>query len=318
MKLIQLQYFCSIVDQGGFIAASRDLNVAQPALSRQVSDLENELCCQLLVRGPSGTSVTDAGQKFYNHAREILEKIDTARSDMQLKSELLTGDVIIALPVGLAAQLAALIVQQVARQYPGISVKLEDGLGYQAGQSLEAGKADFGILANVGNLQNVTFDPVLEENLFFFKKREEHEPVTTDIDLIDLQAVPLVMPNRKVHVRRNLENMMIKIGGRLNICYEQQSLLTIRSMVKAGIGATVMNWPSMSDLWFSGDVDARRICKPGLSRTVCLAVPNFRQLSNSAQVTYEIVRKILASEVANGNWKSGKILENRTINAAGF
>jgi LysR family nitrogen assimilation transcriptional regulator len=117
------------------------------------------------------------------------------------------------------------------------------------------------------------------------------------------------MPNRKVHVRRNLENTMLKIGGRLNVCYEQQSLLTIRSMVKTGIGATVMNWPSMSDLWFSGDLDGRRIVNPGLSRTICLAVPNSRPLSAVATAAYGIVRQTMVSEVENGNWKGGRLLE---------
>lgn len=308
MKLIQMQYFCGVVEHGGFIAAARALNVAQPALSRQVSELENELDCQLLIRGPGGTKVTAAGQKFYIHARQILEKIEVAKTDMRVTSNLLEGEISIALPVGMASQLAAIIVRDVNQPYPGISVRIEDGLGYQAGQAIDAGKVDFGILANVGNLQNVTFDPVLEESLFLFSKREHSYPDTTDIDLINLQTIPLVMPNRKVHVRRNLENTMMKIGGQLNVRYEQQSLLTIRSLVKAGIGATVMNWPSMSDLWFSGDLDARKIVRPGLSRTVCLAVPNSRPLSNAAAAAYNIVRQTMVNEAENGNWKSGKIL----------
>ena len=106
-------------------------------------------------------------------------------------------------------------------------------------------------------------------------------------------------------MRRNLENTMIKIGGHLTVSYEQQSLLTIRSMVKAGIGATVMNWPSMSDLWFAGVLDARRIVNPSLSRTVCLAVPNGRPLSTIASAAYDIVRTTLINEVQNGNWRGG-------------
>ena len=307
MKIFQIKYFCGIVENGGFIATKAALVAQMDRVDETVVELEKELDCQLLLRGPGGTKVTEMGQKFYLHARDILEKIDAARADVRRSANVFEGDVSIALPVGMASQLAAPIVEAVGHAHPGITVRIEDGLGYQAGQSIDAGKVDFGILVNLGHLQNVTFEPVLEEDLFFFTKREGTEPNTTDVDLINLQGIPLAMPNRKVNVRRNLETAMIKLNGQLNIQYEQQSLLTIRSMVKAGIGATVLNWPSMSDLWFSGDIDARRIVNPRLSRVVCLAIPNSRPLSKAAAVAYDIVRNIMVGEVEQGNWRGGQV-----------
>ncbi len=307
MKLIQIQYFCGVVEHGGFIAAAAQLNIAQPALSRQISELERELACKLLQRGPAGTTVTDDGQRFYTHAKKIMENIDIAKADMRFGNTRLAGEITIALPVGMAAQLAATIVQNVNREHPGIAVRIEDALGYETGQAIDSGKVDFGLLPNVGNLQNASFDPLLEEHLYLFTKRSG-EPDTTDIDLIALQDMPLIMPNRKVNVRRILENGMMRLGGHLKVAYEQQSLLTIRSMVKAGIGATVLNWPSMSDLWVSGDLDARQIVNPGLSRTVCLARPKMRPLSTAAAAAYDIVRKTIIDEANNGNWRGGIVL----------
>lgn len=309
MKLTQLQYFCGVVEHGGFISAARELSVAQPALSRQISDLEKELECQLLERGPAGTKVTASGRRFYSRAKNVLEQVNLARADAKSGTDMLTGQITMALPVGMASHLAAPIVKNVSDAYPGISVRIEDGLGYETGQTIDAGKVDFGLLANVGNLQNVSIEPVFEEYLFLFSKRSG-EPDTSDIDLIDLQNLPLIMPNRKVNVRRALENSMMKIGGQLTVAYEQQSLLTIRSMVKAGIGSTVLNWPSMADLWFSGDLDARRIVNPGLSRTVCLAVPTNRPLSSAATAAYDIVRQTLIAEVKEGNWRGGVMLKD--------
>jgi LysR family transcriptional regulator, nitrogen assimilation regulatory protein len=308
MKLIQLNYYCGVVEHGGFIAAARELNVAQPALSRQISDLENELERQLLLRGPGGTTVTDAGQRFYTHAKKILEQISTAKADLQVGKFGLVGDISIALPVGMASQLASKIVQNINVEHPGIAVRIQDGLGYETGQAIDAGKVDFGLLANVGNLQNTTFDPVFEECLYLFSRRTG-EPDTSDIDLITLQDIPLIVPNRKVNVRRMLENGMIRIGGHLTVAYEQQSLLTIRSMVKAGIGSAVMNWPSLSDMWVSGDIDGRRITNPGLSRTVCLGVANSRPLTATANAAYGIVRRTMIDEVKNGEWRGAVILD---------
>ena len=171
MKFIQIQYFCGVVEHGGFIAAAAQLNIAQPALSRQISELEKELDCKLLSRGPGGTTVTDEGNRFYAHAKKIMDQIVTAKADLKLGSSRLEGKITIALPVGMASQLAATIVQNVNRQYQGIAVRIEYALGYEPAKAIDAGRVDFGLLPNVGNLQNASFDPLIKEYLFLFSKR---------------------------------------------------------------------------------------------------------------------------------------------------
>ncbi|MEP4038024.1 MULTISPECIES: LysR family transcriptional regulator [unclassified Pseudophaeobacter] len=307
MKLIQLRYFCSIVENGGFISASRELYVAQPALSRQMVELEAEVGVELLARGPSGTQVTEAGRRFYGHAKSILEQIQFAKQDTNNAAGKLVGDITVALPVGISGMLAASIILEVERRYPEIKVTILDSLGYEAGQMIETGKVDFGILPNVGRLQDVNLDPVLREDLFLFSRCQGGEPDYSDIRLVELAGRALVMPNRQVHVRRALEEAMIEKGHAPTIRYEQQSLLTIRSMVLAGIGATVLNWPSMADLLPGGDIDARRIIDPNLSRNISLATSRLRPQTPVAAAVYEVVRNVLVSEVQNGNWK-GEII----------
>ncbi|MEX3010453.1 LysR family transcriptional regulator [Hoeflea sp. TYP-13] len=309
MKLIQLKYFASIVENGGFIAASKDLSVAQPALSRQIVELEAEIGVDLLNRGPGGTTVTGAGLRFYHHTRSILEKVEIARTDARRSSGDLVGKICIAIPVGIAGFLASEIVQKVEQLYPDITVTIEDGLGFQTGQAIDAGKVDFGIIPNVGRLQNVTLQPILQESIFLFSKRQGAAPDTADIPLIELENMKLIMPNRKVHVRRSLEEAFMQTGRNLEISYEQQSLLTIRSMVRAGVGSTVLNWPAMADVWETGDVDARRIVNPTLSRIVSLAVPTTRPLTSASRAVYEIVQQVLIDEVSNGNWKGQLVVE---------
>lgn len=308
MKLIQLSYFCGIVENGGFISAARELNVAQPALSRQIVDLEAEIDVALLVRGPGGTQVTEAGRKFYSHAKSILEKVEFAKKDTYSVSGKIVGDIKIALPIGMAGMLAAKIVRAVEKFYPDVRVAIVDGLGFEARQTIEAGKVDFGIIPNVGRLQNVTFDPVINEDLFLFTKRVDGEPNSIDIPLKEISKIDLVMPNRKVHIRRTLEEAMMKKGKKLVVRYEQQSLQTIRGMVREGVGATVLNWPSMADLMENGEINARRIIDPRLSRNVSLGVPNIRPLTFVSQAVYDVVRTVLVTEVKNGNWK-GDVVE---------
>ena len=73
-----LRYFIATVEEGSLQGASRRMNIAQPALSRRIRDLELSLGCALLVRGPRGVSVTGAGQAFYEDAVVLVKGLDRA------------------------------------------------------------------------------------------------------------------------------------------------------------------------------------------------------------------------------------------------
>lgn len=78
MDLRHLRYFVAAVEQGSLQGAAQKLNVAQPALSRRVRDLELDLGCELLTRTSRGTAPTQAGLAFYHDAARLLEELDHA------------------------------------------------------------------------------------------------------------------------------------------------------------------------------------------------------------------------------------------------
>ena len=80
MDLKQLEYFIRVAELGSFTrAGARALDIAQPALSRQVRLLEVELRQNLLLRNGRGATPTEAGQLLLDHARGILHQVERAR-----------------------------------------------------------------------------------------------------------------------------------------------------------------------------------------------------------------------------------------------
>ncbi|MEY4159411.1 MAG: hypothetical protein RLZZ136_32 [Pseudomonadota bacterium] len=73
-----LRYFIATVEEGSLQGASRRMNIAQPALSRRIRDLELTLDCALLMRGPRGVNVTAAGKAFYEEAVSLVKGLDLA------------------------------------------------------------------------------------------------------------------------------------------------------------------------------------------------------------------------------------------------
>lgn len=78
MELRHLRYFVAVAAHGSFNRAGQALHLTQPALSRQVKDLEEELGVPLFVRGKNAVTLTDAGERFYDEAREVLARAEMA------------------------------------------------------------------------------------------------------------------------------------------------------------------------------------------------------------------------------------------------
>lgn len=80
MELRQLRYFKVIADERSFIRGAHHLAVAQPALSRSIARLEDEIGQLLFVRHSGGVALTDAGARFYDHANSVLRQQQDAEA----------------------------------------------------------------------------------------------------------------------------------------------------------------------------------------------------------------------------------------------
>lgn len=85
MDLKRIKYFCKVIEHGSISEAARQLNMAQPPLSKRIQELEDELGAQLLVRSRNGVEITTAGNYFYHRACQILNQLeDTVRETVKI------------------------------------------------------------------------------------------------------------------------------------------------------------------------------------------------------------------------------------------
>ena len=108
MDLKQIEYFVRVAELGSFTRASVVLDIAQPALSRQVRLLEVELRQNLLVRNGRGATPTEAGKLLLAHGRGILHQVERAREELGRVRGALAGRVAIGLPPTLARTLSVM------------------------------------------------------------------------------------------------------------------------------------------------------------------------------------------------------------------
>lgn len=307
ISLRQLRYFVDVVEQRGFTAAARVLHVAQPALSRQIAQLEDDLGERLLVRQSDGVLPTDAGLRLYDLARAILERVNGAREEVRGQQSEPQGRVSVALPTTGGTDLITELVQVCAVELPKVSLQVIDGIATQTGHVLESGMVDFGVVPNADEVPGIEAEPLFHEHLFLVRRAEGGGVQPAEIPFAEAVAVPLVLGPRSMHLRRYLEQQATAAGLVLNLAHEQRSANTIAGFVRAGLGSTVTNWPSMREFFPEGHVLVQRIVQPELHRTITMGHAASRPLNRAARATYDVLKRLLVARMRDGRWRGEAI-----------
>ena len=303
ISLRQLYYLVAVADAGSFSAAAARAHVAQPALSRQVAQLEAQVGLRLLHRSRKGVALTDGGARLYAMARSVLERLGGMQSELHGTKKRPAGVVTVALPPSVASMLVPPIVRELKASYPEIILRVEDGLDLDNSRSLEAALLDFGIVPNADQLVAVEYEPLVREWLLLVERRSAARRVPATIAFDRVARLPLILPPRSFHTRRIIDDASRASRLTLNLAYEQRSVTTILSLVRDGLGATITNSTSVEQFWAPGTVIARRIVQPEITRTFSLARPSVRTLSFAAKAVYDVVKRHALAAVEAGRWQ---------------
>jgi DNA-binding transcriptional LysR family regulator len=146
MDLKQLRYFKAVAEAGGFSAASRQLHVAQPALSVAVRKLEQELELTLLHRGDRRISPTVEGEVLLGHARQLLAKVEAAELEMRELRGLTKGEVRVGIPGMLGSYFFPPILMGFKHRHPNLRLSVFEQGTLHLQQMIHDGELDLGVI----------------------------------------------------------------------------------------------------------------------------------------------------------------------------
>ena len=124
-RLLSMRVFERVVNEGGFAAAARALDMSAPVVTRLVADLEDHLGTRLLQRSTRRLSLTEAGQQYLGRVRSILQDIDEADAVVSAQTTELAGLLRLHAPPVLATYVVAPLLAEFRRRYPKILIELE-------------------------------------------------------------------------------------------------------------------------------------------------------------------------------------------------
>ncbi|MYM29053.1 LysR family transcriptional regulator, nitrogen assimilation regulatory protein [Duganella sacchari] len=303
MELRQLRYFVAIVDHGSLSRAALILHVAQPALTQQLRQLEEELGVQLLHRTAQGVLSTDAGKVFYEHAQAILKQVADARSAVAQSAERPSGSVTLGLPHSISGALALPLLTATRSQYPEITLQLTEELTGNLSEQLKSGRVNLAIQFDDGQLNQFATTPLAEEELHFICRADAtYAKSEQSLTLQQALNTTLILPGLQHGVRPRIEAVAREAGLSLSNVIEINSIAILKSALLADMGATILPSAPVLDELQRGELRAQRIHSPSISRTVVLCASRNIPLTNAAAAITRLVRQISDGLCAEGKW----------------
>ncbi len=319
MELRQLRYFVRIVELGSFSKAAKELYIAQPALSTQITNLETELGTQLLSRSVRGVSPTDAGKYLYLYAQSILRQIEMLRQEVSAQSDQPKGPVVIGLPPSVASVLAAPFIAQVRQQFPQIQLKIVESLSGHLEDLVSTGKIEMGLLfhdeepmqeRSGGVDRAVGRVAIAKEELLLFTSPDHPMPEEAPVSARDVAAIDLCLPGPANITRQIIERHFESKGLKPKIAVELDSLPTIHALVSTGIAGTILSRSGMQSARIAPKLIAHPIEGLAIYRYLSLCTPNVLAQSNAAKHVSTILMYQVRTLIASGDWPGATCLQD--------
>lgn len=308
MELRQLRYFVAIVDHGSLSRAAVVLHVAQPALTQQLRQLEEELGAQLLHRSAQGVLSTDAGKVFYEHAQAILKQVGDARSAVTQSTTRPSGSVTLGLPHSISGALALPLLMAARARYPEITLQLTEELSGNLAEQLKSGRINLAVLFDDGQLGPFASGALVEEDLMFIcRAGSAHAPGAKSLSLAQALAASLILPAQQQGVRPNIERAARDAGLALGPVTEINSIAILKSALLADMGATILPLAPLLDEVSSGALQALPIHSPAMSRKVTLCASRNIPLTNAAQAVSRLVHEVTREQCRSGAWRGARL-----------
>ncbi len=306
MDMRQLRYFVQIVESGSLAKASRQLFIAQPALSQQMARLEGEVGKSLLVRSSRGVVPTENGEALYHHAKFMLRQLDQAVAVARQDTAALSGRVALGLAPTTVCQLGLPLLQHLRAKHPGVQLNVIEGLSGHLEHMTRVGQLDLAVLFSQTAASELTVEPLLEEELFVILPADSPlvAPGQVALTLQEVAALPLILPSPGHGLRRRIALEFERVNLPLDAVAEIDSLPLLMACVGRGMGATIKPMAAIHAL---GDTPQRwrclRIVDAAMSRTNYLyALPPLK-LSPCAAVVRDEIRAVVHRLVQSGEWR---------------
>lgn len=285
MELQQLRYFQTVARLEHMTQAAEELNITQPALSRTISRLEEDIGVPLFERKGRHIRLNRYGEIFLAHLERSFLELDQAKKKINDMARIENLSVSIATT---NVSLFPSLVSAFLRQYPDIRIRQYLRSDINMYQLLEKGEVDMCISSEPIEGPDVQWDPLFSEELLLLVPREERFVHRQEIRLMEVAGERFISSNTSYDSSNWLEKLCRQTGFAPKISFEGNDSVVIGEMVSLGLGISFIPkplWEKFSEL-LKDRLHVLTLTEPHCTMTTGISRITGRYLPTAAQTFY--------------------------------
>lgn len=273
-----LQAFLAVADTGSFTAAAESLFLTQPAVSKRINQLEQQLGARLFDRLGRQIQLTEAGHALLPHARRVLRDLEDMSRVIDNLSTEVGGKLRIGTSHHIGLHRLPPVLRQFSRHYPNVQLDIHFIDSEEAWEGVLEGDLELGVVTLPPEPDPRGHSEVIWQDPLVFMASPDH-PLTKQksVSLEDLTGFSALLPSPVTFTRRIVEDLFREAGQKLDIAMSTNYLETIHMMVSIGLGWSVLPASMLDD-----SVTALPLAGPPIARQLGLVTHPARSHSNAA------------------------------------
>lgn len=294
MEIRVLRYFLTVVREESITKAAEVLHITQPTLSRQLSQMEEEIGVRLFDRGTRKISLTNEGILLRRRAEEILQLVDKTEKELLEQEEQVEGKVSIGCGEIASVQLLPELFRSFREKYPRVSFDIFTAAADLVKEQMDKGLLDIGLLLepiDVEKYDFIRFD--LKENWVVLMRPDDPLAKKESITPEDLSLAPLILP-RRTRVKSEIASWFGDYYDKLDVVFTSNLNTNGAIMVESGLAYSIVVEGAIS-LWDQTKI-AYRPLMPPLKATSVLAWKRGQPFSLAATKLIEYAKCFLGME----------------------
>lgn len=302
MDLRQLQYFVHVANTLNITDAAMRAHISQPALSRQIKLLENELGKPLFQRKARGVVLTEAGKRLLDRTRALLENVSLMKSEIFAAADEPIGTVRMAASNSLSSLLTARVVARYRRTYPSVGVHVNENTSLTVRNTLVQGGADIAMLSDRESFNGLIKIPLATESLMLIAPPDGGLEISRPVSAESLTGHNLILTPFPNALRRAVDGILLQAGTVITPEIEVDTNSLMINLTKNGAGYCVLPYSGVHEMLLRGEVSAAPI--KNVQWGWVIAISRERAMSTATRKMIDIVngecRELIRSQV----WKT--------------
>ena len=299
VSLRQLRVFVAVAESSSFSRAADALALTQPAVSRNVTDLEQVMAMQLLHRTTREVELTEAGRLLLGNVSRVLEDLDACLQEVRGLATQRKGRVKVASSPTLSAHLLPQCIARGKQQMPDVNIQLLDRIQSDVLLSVRSGEVDFGVVIDPSEKQNLDAQTIVAEPFCLVCLSSHRLARKIEVHWSDLAGESLVLLDHASGSRRLIDAALQAHGAAASVVQDVGHTATIYSMVQQGLGLSVVPRLAIPVGWGkqaatssksagSAVLLSRRLV-PRVQRSIMLVKRQQRELSPVAHLVWDLI-----------------------------